>query len=237
MGRCTAWNTCRCRCLLLALLYVPLSLPLYLPLSLCLPASPKTPSHVVCKNDSGILIRHFKFNSVGLCLAIAHRIMCRGRRSRGRQLLRVLCLTHLCAHVCFGCCEGGLFFGIFALYGAWHLTATVSFLSFFIVSGDSRCSLNQRCPCHCFSFSPPIWFLSAARAACSSISLVVYNGFYRAAPFVAHLQFDSWQNENLMRILHKLTFSAECSTKSSLGPIDNRAFCLAKLLELLAEPI
>lgn len=150
-------------------------------LCVCLLAQ-NVPAHVVCKNDSGILIRHFKFNSVGLCLAIAHLIMCWGRRRRERQLLRVLCLTHLCAHVSFGCCEGGLFFGIFALYGAWHLTATVSFLSFFIVSGDSRCSLNQRCPCHCFSFSPPIWFLSAARAACSLIALGVYNGFYRAAP-------------------------------------------------------
>lgn len=44
-------------------------------------------------------------------------------------------LIHLCAHVSFSCCEGGLFFGIFALYGAWHLTTTVSFfLSPFLLS-------------------------------------------------------------------------------------------------------
>lgn len=104
MGRCTAWNTCRClpwyfpsQLPPTLLATVPATFPPTVSVFVPLSASGRgAPSHVVCKNDSGILIRHFafKFNSLGLCSC-----NCKARSSGGEGTEGECSHPSVCAHM------------------------------------------------------------------------------------------------------------------------------------------
>lgn len=128
LGRCTAWNTCRCLpwfCFSL----LPCYSACHFPPTVC----PKhSPSHVVCENDSGILIRHFafKFNSLGLWSCNCNSIAIGGKWGTERKSV----LTHLRAHVTFSYCAGERASLAFSPYMVlWHPNNFLCLLFFYCI--------------------------------------------------------------------------------------------------------